>query len=84
MRRPQCWFHVAADTPARYPSPRGSVQASFALAETYDALILPKWGTYGVRGDAIKARDLYEKADAGGIEQAKARFEALRRFAPAP
>lgn len=62
----------------------GSAQASFALAETYDPLILPKWGTYGTRGDAIKARDLYAKADAGGIKQASARFEALRSFAPAP
>jgi hypothetical protein len=57
----------------------GSAQASFALAETYDPLILAKWGTYGTRGDAIKARDLYAKADAGGIKEAKARFEALRR-----
>jgi len=55
----------------------GSAQASFTLAETYDPLILPKWGVYGTRGDPTKARELYTKAQAGGIEEAKARFEAL-------
>jgi len=58
---------------------RGSAQASFTLAETYDPLVLPKWGTYGTRGDAPKARDLYAKAQAGGIEEAKERFDALLR-----
>ena len=57
----------------------GSAQASFALAETYDPLILSKWGAYGTRGDADKARDLYAKAEVRGIKEAKARFEALRR-----
>ncbi|WP_244070314.1 hypothetical protein [Bradyrhizobium sp. Ce-3] len=56
----------------------GSAQASFALAETYDPLTLSNWGTYGTRGDAAKARDLYARAQAGGIKEAKARFEALR------
>jgi len=57
----------------------GSAQASFMLAETYDPLVLPKWGTYGTRGDARRARDLYAKAQAGGIKEAKERFDALRR-----
>ncbi|WP_156438359.1 hypothetical protein [Bradyrhizobium valentinum] len=57
----------------------GSVQASFSLAETYDPLILVKWGTLGTRGDAVRAQDLYAKADAAGIKEAKARIEALRR-----
>ena len=57
----------------------GSVQASFSLAETYDPLILAKWGTLGTRGDAVRAQDLYGKADAAGIKEAKARIEALRR-----
>lgn len=57
----------------------GSAQASFSLAETYDPSILGKWGTFGTRGDAIKAQTLYAKADAAGIQEAKARFEALRR-----
>jgi hypothetical protein len=57
----------------------GSVQASFSLAETYDPLVLAKWGTLGTRGDAVRAQDLYAKADAAGIKEAKARIEALRR-----
>ena len=36
-------------------------------------------GLVRTRGDAIKARDLYAKADAAGIKEAKARLEALRR-----
>jgi hypothetical protein len=57
----------------------GSVQASFSLAETYDPLILAKWRTLGTRGDAVRAQDLYAKADAAGMKEAKARIEALRR-----
>jgi hypothetical protein len=57
----------------------GSAQASFALAETYDPLILTNFGTYGTQGDPTKARTLYARAEAGGIKEAKARFEALRR-----
>lgn len=57
----------------------GSAQATFELAETYDPLILPNFGTYGTHGDATKARDLYAQAEAGGIKEAKARFDALRR-----
>jgi hypothetical protein len=57
----------------------GNAQASFMLAETYDPLILPQWGTYGTRGDAMKARTLYAKAEAGGVKEAKQRFDALRQ-----
>ena len=57
----------------------GSAQASFALAETYDPLVLAKWGTYGTRGDASKGQALYARADAAGIHEPKARLEALRR-----
>jgi hypothetical protein len=57
----------------------GDAQASFLLAETYDPLILPKWGTFGTRSDVAKALDLYAKAQAGGIEEAKERSDALRR-----
>jgi hypothetical protein len=56
----------------------GSAQASFMLAETYDPIILSAWGTYGTRGEASKARELYAKAQAGGIQEAKDRFSALR------
>ena len=57
----------------------GSAQASFMLAETYDPGILSTWGTYGTRGEVTKARELYAKAHAGGIQEAKDRFDALRR-----
>ncbi|WP_249129142.1 hypothetical protein [Bradyrhizobium japonicum] len=57
----------------------GSAQAVFVLAETYDPLTLPSFGTYGTHSDASKARDLYARAEAGGVEEAKARFEALGR-----
>jgi hypothetical protein len=58
---------------------KGSAQAAFELAETYDPLVLPRWRTYGTRGDASKARDLYSKAETGGIKEAKQRSDALRR-----
>jgi len=54
-------------------------RAAIALAETYDPRILSSWGTYGTRGDTSKARELYAKALAGGIQQAKDRFDALRQ-----
>jgi hypothetical protein len=57
----------------------GSADASFALAETYDPLILSKWGTYGTHGDASRALDLYARALAGGIKEAKERSDALHR-----
>jgi hypothetical protein len=57
----------------------GNAQASFALAESYDPLILRKWGAYGTLGDVAKARDLYARAQAGGIKEARERFDALRR-----
>ena len=57
----------------------GSPDASFALAETYDPRVLARWGTYGTRGDLSKARELYEKAAAGGIEEARKRLKSLGR-----
>jgi hypothetical protein len=55
----------------------GSARASFMLAETYDPLVLSAWKTYGTRGDVTKARELYAKALAGGIQEAKDRSVAL-------
>jgi hypothetical protein len=49
------------------------------LAETYDPTILTAWGTYGTRSEVTKARELYAKAHAGGIQEAKNRFDALRQ-----
>jgi hypothetical protein len=55
----------------------GSAQATFSLAETYDPLILATWRTFGTRGDATKARELYAKAYDGGIKAGKDRSQAL-------
>jgi hypothetical protein len=57
----------------------GNTQATFALAETYDPLVLLKWGAYGTLGDAAKARDLYARAQAGGIKEAREQSDALSR-----
>ncbi|TQF32378.1 hypothetical protein [Bradyrhizobium sp. UNPA324] len=54
-------------------------QATFMLAETYDPAVLSAWGTYGTRGEAAKARELYAKAQRGGIREAKERLDALQR-----
>jgi hypothetical protein len=57
---------------------RGSARAAFMLAETYDARVLQSWRSNGISGDRAKARELYERAQAGGIEDAKQRIEALK------
>jgi TPR repeat protein len=57
----------------------GSAEASFALAESYDPLVSSKWGTDGTNGDTKRALDLYAKALAGGIKEAKERSDALHR-----
>jgi hypothetical protein len=57
---------------------RGSARAAFMLAETYDARVLQSWRARGISGDVTKARELYERAQAGGIEEAKERIENLK------
>jgi hypothetical protein len=57
---------------------RGSARAAFMLAETYDTRVLQSWGARGISGDLPKARELYARAQAGGIEDAKGRIEALK------
>ena len=57
----------------------GSAEANFMLAETYDPIVLSKWGTYGTRGEATRARELYTKAHVGGIREAKDQLDALRQ-----
>jgi hypothetical protein len=57
---------------------RGSAQAAFMLAETYDARVLQSWRARGISGDLAKARELYERAQAGGIEDAKERIRSLQ------
>ena len=49
-----------------------------ALAETYDPAVLSAWGTVGTQGDVAKARQLYGRASAGGVHEAKYRLSALR------
>jgi hypothetical protein len=56
----------------------GSGPALFALAETYDPFVLSAWRTLGTQGDAAKARELYARALAGGVQEAKDRLNALR------
>ena len=55
----------------------GSAPALFALAETYDPTTLAAWGTFGTQGDVARARELYAKALAGGVLEAKDRLNAL-------
>ena len=57
----------------------GSAPAMFALAETYDPVILSAWGTFGTQGDVARAQELYAKALAGGVQEAKGRLNALRQ-----
>src|SRR5216683_2169666 len=57
----------------------GSAPVLFALAETYDPVILAAWGTFGTQGDAAKAQELYAKALAGGVVEARDRLNALRQ-----
>jgi TPR repeat protein len=57
---------------------RGSARAAFMLAETYDPPVLESWRARGVTGDPAKARDLYQRAKAGGIDDADERIKALK------
>ena len=57
----------------------GSASALFALAETYDPAMLAAWRTFGTQGDVGKARELYAKAFAGGIREAKDRLTESRQ-----
>jgi hypothetical protein len=57
---------------------KGSARAAFMMAETYDWRTLRSLQAYGVRGDAEKARELYELAAVAGIEKARERLEALK------
>ena len=57
----------------------GSTEALFWLAETYDPLLLSARQTFGTQSDIAKARELYGKALAGGVSQAKVRLEALQQ-----
>ncbi len=68
----------AARTVLERAAETGSAPALFALAETYDPVVLSAWGTVGTQVDFAKARELYAKALAGGVVEAKDRLNALR------
>ena len=57
---------------------KGSANAAFLMAQTYDWRILRSLREYGVRGDAAMAREFYQLAAAAGIEEAQERVEALQ------
>jgi hypothetical protein len=57
---------------------QGSVNARFALAETYDPNVLAAWGLRDRIADVAAARSLYEQARAGGDPRAETRISALR------
>jgi hypothetical protein len=57
----------------------GSTEALFWLAQTYDPLLLSMRQTFGTQSDIAKARELYGKAFAGGVVEAKVRLEALQQ-----
>ena len=57
----------------------GSTEALFWLAETYDPLLLSTRKTFGTQSDVAKARELYVKALAGGVSEAKVRLQALQQ-----
>jgi len=57
----------------------GSPQAAFALAETYDPVVLSAWGAVGTRVDPAKAQQLYARAAAGGVERARDRLDVSRQ-----
>jgi hypothetical protein len=57
---------------------RGSARAAFMLAETYDGRVLQSWRARGISSDPARARELYQRAQEGGIEDAKKRIETLK------
>ena len=57
---------------------KGSANAAFMMAQTYDWRILRALRAYGVRGDAAMAREFYQLAAAAGIEEAQERVETLQ------
>ncbi len=50
---------------------------AFRLAETYDPERLAAWQAVGIPADPMKARELYERALAGGVTEAQERLDRL-------
>jgi hypothetical protein len=55
----------------------GDSSATFALAETYDPIILRLWPARSLLADRDRARVLYEEALASGVAEAKQRINRL-------
>jgi hypothetical protein len=55
----------------------GDSSATFALAETYDPIILSLWPARSLLADGDRARVLYEEALASGVTEAKQRMDRL-------
>jgi hypothetical protein len=69
---------IAARSVLERAAESGSALALFLLAETYDGATLSTWGIFGRLGNVNKARELYAKAVACGVHEAKYRLSALR------
>lgn len=65
------WLSAAAD--------KGDAEAMMRLAETYDPAVLGTWRVVGLTSDPAQARALYERALAGGVEEAREALERLGR-----
>jgi hypothetical protein len=68
---------IAARSVLERATESGSALALFLLAETYDRAMLSAWGIFDRRGNVTKARELYAKAVAGGVHEAKYRLSTL-------
>lgn len=51
--------------------------AAFALGETYDPVVLKRYGTQAPAADPTLARDWYQKAGEWGVAEAQARLDAM-------
>jgi hypothetical protein len=75
---------IAARSVLERAAQGGNALALFLLAETYDPASLSAWGIFSTggifrrRGDVTKAQELYAKAVARGVREAKYRLSALR------
>jgi hypothetical protein len=69
---------LAARSVLEHAAGFGQPAALFALAKTYDPNQLAAWGTVGTQGDPALARQLYQKALAGGMPEARLRLDALQ------
>ena len=56
----------------------GSSESAFYLAQTYDPRILASWNVQGIRAEPDKARELYDRAQQGGVTKAKELRESMR------